>query len=640
MVPFYSMTSTTLRPVLSGSSMFWIKSAFYGAGAGWMLLFGEVASYGFHPQTSVEWPQLITLYGAYGAVFGLIGSYPLRESPRTAAGFATLVATATIGYARLYRETGLDVFSPEGVRVYGAASAIAGVIAVVSFLIASAFRGSPRRGPFIATCSTIFFVPLLVRAYVSLVRTSGSPWLAGSDNSILAHLILVTAVGPLGAYSLRRHRLSVLLPMITLVTVVIAHTDATEMITAMRTPAPNAPNIIVLVCDSERADHTSLMGYPRLTTPFFDTLALQSTVYTRAIAPSPVSSLSIASMWTGLEPTEHGLGPFGKEISRPDECLPVRMKRLGYRTGCIIWERGFENYSGLPHTAFDEFIDAPPALGNFLGGRPDQWSLGIYISAAFGLKIRSIDLGPIEWDRQWRNQIFAFIDRSPKPFFLFAHDLRIHIPINVFPESGPVWGKPMTFQTYRDFWSFEVRATRGEASPKDTEVMRDFRDRYDDALRSHDDFLRELIDHLREKDRLRNTVIIYTADHGEPLGDEGIGVRTVRSITRNVIWVPLLIFDPRDTERHVVGDPMPIAMLPSIVYARAFPGMHAPPSDVVAAGEVNSPYATDGLYLLRDCPVKPEWTAWPGVKLPPPERDARVIRSALDQYKKTITTSP
>ena len=66
------------------------------------------------------------------------------------------------------------------------------------------------------------------------------------------------------------------------------------------------PNIILITMDTVRADHVSVYGYPRDTTPFLKEFARESTLYTRAIAASDYTLPTHASIFTGLYPSWHG----------------------------------------------------------------------------------------------------------------------------------------------------------------------------------------------------------------------------------------------------------------------------------------------------------------------------------------------
>src|SRR6266849_3956826 len=74
--------------------------------------------------------------------------------------------------------------------------------------------------------------------------------------------------------------------------------------------APNAvgkPNIILISMDTVRADHTSLYGYDRDTTPNLRRLAAESTLYRNATSASSWTAPSHASIFTGMYALRHGV---------------------------------------------------------------------------------------------------------------------------------------------------------------------------------------------------------------------------------------------------------------------------------------------------------------------------------------------
>ena len=67
------------------------------------------------------------------------------------------------------------------------------------------------------------------------------------------------------------------------------------------------PDVILIVLDTTRADALSCYGQARATTPHIDALAEDGTVFLRATSPSPWTCPSVASIFTGLLPSQHGL---------------------------------------------------------------------------------------------------------------------------------------------------------------------------------------------------------------------------------------------------------------------------------------------------------------------------------------------
>src|SRR5438046_10733710 len=66
------------------------------------------------------------------------------------------------------------------------------------------------------------------------------------------------------------------------------------------------PNILMIVMDTTRADHLSVYGYERDTTPNLKKLAQDAALYTNAISAADITLSSHASLFTGFYPSWHG----------------------------------------------------------------------------------------------------------------------------------------------------------------------------------------------------------------------------------------------------------------------------------------------------------------------------------------------
>jgi arylsulfatase A-like enzyme len=111
------------------------------------------------------------------------------------------------------------------------------------------------------------------------------------------------------------------------------------------------PNLLLFGIDSLRADHMSLYGYHRLTTPHIDKLAATGCVFENAFSPSIPTTPGYASMFTGMD-------CFGTDVValRHEGPLDSHVKTLaevlgeaGYSTTCVGFgenqaSRGFQNY--------------------------------------------------------------------------------------------------------------------------------------------------------------------------------------------------------------------------------------------------------------------------------------------------------
>lgn len=121
-------------------------------------------------------------------------------------------------------------------------------------------------------------------------------------------------------------------------------------------------HLLFIAIDTLRADHVGCYGYSLATTPTIDRLATEGTRFAQATATAPWTLPSFASMFTGLYPTRHGAGVHGPErhlqnsmptpIAAEATTLGEHLRALGYRTHAVTsnpylllgMQRGFERF--------------------------------------------------------------------------------------------------------------------------------------------------------------------------------------------------------------------------------------------------------------------------------------------------------
>lgn len=145
---------------------------------------------------------------------------------------------------------------------------------------------------------------------------------------------------------------------------------------------------MLISLDTVRADHTSLYGYGRDTTPALRSMWQSgATLYTRAIAASDWTLPSHASIVTGLLATHHGARDrgtaFPTAISPDAPTMAEYLRGAGLRTFGIVanygnldprfgFGRGFDYYQArLPRPAW--VVSARPSLGLILVGFMGSW---------------------------------------------------------------------------------------------------------------------------------------------------------------------------------------------------------------------------------------------------------------------------
>lgn len=134
---------------------------------------------------------------------------------------------------------------------------------------------------------------------------------------------------------------------------------------------PDAPRRVILVTiDTLRADRLGSGGYARQTSPFLDRLAAEGTQFTRAYSSCSHTAPSHATLFTGLEPAQHGLLRNGETLH--DELLTLAeiFRRAGYRTGAFSTV-GFVDGLAQGFGTFSTWRQFRPATEVL--GRARQW---------------------------------------------------------------------------------------------------------------------------------------------------------------------------------------------------------------------------------------------------------------------------
>ena len=294
---------------------------------------------------------------------------------------------------------------------------------------------------------------------------------------------------------------------------------------------PDAPNLVLIVIDTLRADHMSCYGHRRETTPGLDAFARDhATLFTQARSTSPFTLSSHASLFTGLLAVEHGATharPAERPI-RPDvTTIGERLREVGYQTGAII-------ANGLyldPHSGLDRGFEH---FNNTLGGQSNRGE-GYYLALA-QLVGRQMQVGHVGHRPASRITDLALDwldDRRGDPFFLTVNYLDVHgpyYPIAPFDKA------------------FSDRQPHDALTP-DMDIIPLL---YDRELLYTDAHVTRLIDGLRERDAFDNTVVIVTSDHGEALGERNFPEHCW-TLYENVTHVPLLV-KPVGERREAVND--------------------------------------------------------------------------------------
>jgi hypothetical protein len=114
------------------------------------------------------------------------------------------------------------------------------------------------------------------------------------------------------------------------------------------------PDVLLITLDTTRADRMGFLGSTRGLTPALDALARSGTVFTRAYAQAPITTVSHATILTGTYPPLHGVDDFGAPLPAFVPYLPDLLRRGGYRTAAFVGSIVLDPRSGTATTALDQ----------------------------------------------------------------------------------------------------------------------------------------------------------------------------------------------------------------------------------------------------------------------------------------------
>jgi arylsulfatase A-like enzyme len=182
-------------------------------------------------------------------------------------------------------------------------------------------------------------------------------------------------------------------------------------------PPPPARNVVLIVVDTLRADHLGCYGYERPTSPRIDAWARRSAVFEQAYSHSSWTMPSVASMFTSLEPKDHGIADWKQPLDERLLTLAEVLRGRGFRTEGYVshgvlsrlyqFDQGFDVYDSsviagrLPRdiTTAREVTDL--ALGALERPLPEPFFLWVHYFDPHDayLKHDGFDFGPAPIDR-------------------------------------------------------------------------------------------------------------------------------------------------------------------------------------------------------------------------------------------------
>lgn len=316
------------------------------------------------------------------------------------------------------------------------------------------------------------------------------------------------------------------------------------------------PNILLIVTDDQRPDTIHALGNNEIRTPTLDRFVKEGMTFTQAITAIPICVASRAELLTGRDGLLNGKSNFGFAPKDDVPHLATTLHEAGYET-CYV---GKWHTSGRPSTHGYETVEGLYSSG---GGKfpltvPKDWK-GMDVTGYRGWVFQTDDrkIFPekgvgltADISDDFTDAAIQFLNRRTKrPFFLHVNYTAPHDPLfrpdgyeeNYHADSMKL---PPNFKSEHPF-DHGNAGGRDEvlySFPRTPEQTRAGLAVYYSVIEHLDASIRLLMDSLRAEGLDRNTLVIFTSDHGLAMGSHGL--RGKQNMYEHSVGVPLLFVGP------------------------------------------------------------------------------------------------
>lgn len=293
------------------------------------------------------------------------------------------------------------------------------------------------------------------------------------------------------------------------------------------------PHIIFIMVDQQRADALGCMGNAAVISPHIDNIAQEGVMFTNGYTSVPSCTPARSGLLTGLSPWHHGMLGYGRVARKYKYEMPQMLKEAGYFTfgiGKMHWfpQKSLHGFNG---TLTDESgrVEQDGYISDYRdwfklnapGKDPDETGIGFNEHQAGVYKLEE-ELHPTYWTGKTAVELIENYSLD-KPLFLKVSFARPHSPYDP-PQRylDKYKGVDIPEPVIGD-WCHYLDTVQGDASAAFSNFGKEHaiesRRHYYANITFIDDMVGEIIQALKEKGMYENSIICYTADHGDMLGD-------------------------------------------------------------------------------------------------------------------------
>lgn len=489
---------------------------------------------------------LFGVYGVFGLVLGAAGGVLLRGDRKRYPVMAALTLVSAFAIHIL-------INWPINRREYGGLA----IAVVLAYVFARALMSGTwlERSLFL---SSPWFVSLLLLispwvCYEALTKRSETTQLAAS--LVLAGGIVAAAAfwrrlrsGRPSALPRQAAALAAAAALVYAGVAILQRTPSVHAAPANMTSAEGKCNIVLITMDTVRADHLSVYGYGRDTTPSLREFAKGATLYRHAIAAADMTLPTHASIFTGLYPGWHGafidtpLAPQHVTLAKVLRANGYWAAGVGanwaFLTPVFGLNQGFEDYAVPKPVQFGE----PPSYLREMARQVLDPVVNTNDFEVRSLRAADINRHALDWLRQAGHR---------GPFFLFLNYMDAHTPYVPPPPFNTKFpGRDPHFAPFSDYARLK-RAVLDHTYRLRPSERDHLTSQYDGGLAYLDSEIGHLLRELREMGLYDNTLILITADHGEAFGEHDSLEHAIGFLYQDQVHVPLLVKYPRQQEGRI-----------------------------------------------------------------------------------------
>lgn len=348
------------------------------------------------------------------------------------------------------------------------------------------------------------------------------------------------------------------------------------------------PNLVFICTDQQRWDATGIYGNDVIQTPNMDRLGREGVTFERAYCAHPVCMPTRATLLTGYD--AYHPERFRKyEVLDPDDTMPAHLGRAGYRTQGIgkfhfipAHERRLNGFHDVTFSEEMRWLRAAPTADDVGFDDYDQYL---------------IERGLFGWEKPQEigyNEIKPLINRMPRehhvtqwcgdrsvewleaydgeePFLLWSSFVKPHVPYDAPEHLADLYdpaAMPAPWRRDGELagWPYYCDFIRAREFDLYSEHARNLALAYYYAnITFIDEQVGRILAALERTGRIGNTIVVFTSDHGDLMGDHGLWYKSLgyegSTHVPMMLWGPGLIEGGRRIDTPVSHYDIPITLM-------------------------------------------------------------------------------